>query len=130
MKLAILFGVAFSTAVLLGCSSQQKDEPPARISDTVENAGPNGAAKIKRVRAALDEAKQNLADEHKYNCCVKPACDFCALQEESCPCYDELKAGEHVCIECYAGWQQGRGMDPEVKKESVTTSFLKHEHHH
>ena len=86
--------------------------------------------KIDQARSLLAEAKKELAQEDKYNCCIKDPCNFCGLLEASCDCYPDLKKGEHVCIECYAGWQQGKGVDEKIRKENVKTSFVQHSHKH
>ena len=89
-----------------------------------------GAMMIDDVRKSLQKAKTKLAEEGKYGCCIKEPCNLCALAHSNCDCYYDLKKGEHVCIECYAGWQQGNGADKTIKKENVKTSTIHHEHNH
>ncbi len=130
MKSSIIGVILISSFLLTSCSSERDERSQSqRVAlETLTQVAPDGSSKIKKVRADLDDAKGTLAEEGKYSCCIKDACDFCALHEASCTCYKDLTAGEHVCIECYAGWQQGKGTDPKIKKENVTTSFVGHEH--
>ena len=79
-------------------------------------------------REKLHDAKMKLIQEEKYSCCLKEPCNMCALEESECDCYKDLKAGEHVCVECYAGWQQDKGADDKIKKENVKTDVVHHEH--
>ena len=84
--------------------------------------------KILRARTMLNEAKKTLAQDGKYNCCIKDSCDRCALDHQSCPCGDEVKAGNAVCPDCYAGWQRGDGIVPGVKASGVKGEFHSHKH--
>lgn len=84
--------------------------------------------KILKARMLLDEAKKALAQEGKYNCCIKDPCDRCALDHQSCDCSDDVKAGKAVCPDCYAGWQRGDGIVPGVKASKVKGSFHAHKH--
>ena len=84
--------------------------------------------KILKAKAMLDEAKKTLAQDGKYNCCIKDPCDRCALDHQSCPCGDEVKAGKAVCPDCYAGWQRGDGIVPNVKAGGVKGEFHSHKH--
>ena len=123
--------ILISSLLFNGCSSEQGDQGQSQkaVSEmSTQVASEDGESMITKVRTDLDLAKQRLASEDKYACCLKVPCDFCALHEASCSCYSDLKAGVDVCIECYAGWQQGNGSDPDISKEDVTTSFVGHEH--
>ncbi len=59
---------------------------------------------LAKVKHEIQELKTALAQKGKYSCCIQEPCNYCLFHEGSCPCYDEVKAGEHICIECYAGW--------------------------
>ena len=89
-----------------------------------------GTMMVADAKSKLQEAKAKLTKEGKYGCCIKDPCNMCALTHGDCDCYNDLKKGEHVCIECYAGWQQGKGADETIKKENVKTSVVHHEHNH
>ena len=119
-------------SVLFVSCSQQNQEPRQPAQQAVTQAKPGEetpATLISESKKKLADAKAQLAQQGKYGCCIKEPCNMCVLDEGECDCYDDLKKGEHVCIECYAGWQQGKGADPKINKENVTTSFVKHEHH-
>lgn len=125
---SLLIGILLFESCTTGKNEQ--NQPGRAKSDTATDAVLDGVTRVEKARAALDDAKITLVKEGKYACCIKDGCDYCALHEASCSCYEDLKAGRHVCTECYSGWQQGKGMDPEIKKENVTTSFVGHEHSH
>lgn len=94
-----------------------------------ERSGSNSTGdKIQQARSFLAEAKKELAQNGKYNCCIKDPCDRCALDHQSCPCADDVKAGKSVCPDCYAGWQRGDGIVPGVKASTVKGSFHSHKH--
>jgi hypothetical protein len=84
--------------------------------------------KIVKAKGLLAEAKAELAQAGKYSCCIKHPCNSCALEHLSCGCYESLKAGKAVCNDCYAGWQRGEGVDEDIKKEQVKTSYAGHRH--
>lgn len=88
----------------------------------------SASEKIKKAKALLAEAKEELGKEGKYNCCIEPECNKCALEHQSCSCHKSLKAGKPVCNECYAGWQRGEGVDKKIKKSQVKTSYGGHSH--
>jgi len=85
-------------------------------------------AKIDQAQTLLREAKQELAQDGKYNCCIKDPCDRCLLDHQSCPCGDEVKKGKAVCPDCYAGWQRGDGIVKGVNPKKVKGSFHRHSH--
>ena len=95
-------------------------------SPSSQNISP--VEKIKMAKTLLEEAKRGLKREGKYNCCIDTPCNQCALDHQSCPCYDELKAAQPVCNECYAGWQRGEGKDSSIKPSDVKTKFSPHHH--
>ena len=73
------------------------------------------------------EATTTTSDEGKYNCCVKPSCDWCALHEGSCACFTNLQAGEAVCPGCGLGWHNGQGIVEGVDAKDVKWNIT-HEH--
>ena len=109
--------------MLASCSGRRQGDHPREVR---ERNTP--AALIANAKQELSDAKAQLAQEGKYGCCIKEPCNMCALDEGDCDCYEGLKKGEHVCIECYAGWQQGKGADSRISKEKVHTGLLMHEH--
>jgi hypothetical protein len=76
---------------------------------------------------ALKIAKEALMAEGKYGCCNKTACDECLIAHQECSCASQLRKGESVCAQCYAGWQQGNGAVMGVKASDVKMN--KHMHH-
>jgi len=107
----------------LALREQQKENAGAMVSG---ESSPKD--KILKAKAMLEEAKKVLAQDGKYNCCIKDPCDRCALDHQSCPCGDEVKAGKAVCPDCYAGWQRGDGIVPGVKASGVKGEFHSHKH--
>ena len=99
-------------------SSRQKTEPNKLTP----------AAKIKTAKKLLQEVKSELTRSGEYNCCIEEPCNQCALDHQSCPCYDDLKKGKPVCPECYGGWQRGEGKDKRIDKKKVETEFSSHKH--
>jgi len=114
---------------LIGCA---RDEESPRQEATPQTMGVQKTPeqKLEAVRSDIQALKVELAQAQKYSCCIQDGCNMCLLQEGSCPCQSELESGRHVCVECYAGWQQDKGAAEAIKKEEVTTSFVKHEHKH
>ena len=91
----------------------------------------NNLTPTERIRAAkrmLQAAKSELTRQGKYNCCIEEPCNQCALDHQSCLCYDDLKKGKPVCPECFGGWQRGEGRDKKRKASEVKTEFSGHKH--
>lgn len=98
---------------------QSKTTPPGTPHDQ------SGKEKALMAKKLLGEAKGDLV----YNCCLKDACDRCALDHQSCQCGKDLRAGKGVCSDCYAGWQMGQGKDiPGITKDKVKPNFHGHQH--
>src|ERR1700741_386148 len=118
----------FTTPILLGlfllmnaCSTKEDPKIPDQQTIIQQPAVKDGAALLSEAKEKLAEAKRTLADEGELSCCIKDACDMCPLTHGSCDCYEDLKKGKEVCTECYAGWQEGKGTDPKIKRENVKT---------
>ncbi len=84
--------------------------------------------KIKQAKKLLATAKDEMARDGSYKCCVDIPCNQCALDHQSCPCYNDLKKGKPVCLECYGGWQRGEGKDKNIDPKKVKTTFSDHKH--
>ncbi len=70
-------------------------------------------------RKSLNEAKQILQSENRYNCCIGGGCASCALTGD-CQCGAALaKKTGGVCGECLEGWQQGRGAFAGISADEV-----------
>ena len=123
-----VFLLLSATIFLFAACSKETPPPPKQEVITQKEEPKTGAMMLGEAKDKLAEAKDKLTQENKYACCLKEPCNLCALSEGDCDCYKELKKGEHVCVECYAGWQQGKGGIEGIKKEDVKTSFVEHEH--
>lgn len=88
----------------------------------------SAAENIKEAKRLLLVAKGQLAREGKYKCCIEVPCNQCAMDHQSCPCSENLKAEKPVCPECYGGWQRGEGKDKKINPKDVKTSFGTHKH--
>jgi len=101
-----------------------------RKEEKKEEAPEASSAKeqILNAKAILDDAKQSLVEDGKYNCCIKEPCDRCALDHQSCPCYKDLKANKGVCSDCYAGWKLGEGVDKDINPAQVKMATHGHKH--
>lgn len=116
-------------AVLLVSSCGKEEQPKPQQETQIQQAEVKGGqVLVSEAKELLDQAKERLKQEGLYGCCIKEACDYCALHESSCDCYEDLKVDRTVCIECYSGWQKGEGAVDTVRKEEVKTDFIDHKH--
>lgn len=67
----------------------------------------------------LDVYKAELAEQGKYDCCVKPGCNECVLQRGECHCREGVEKGGPCCGECTAAWIDGRGDVAGLDREEV-----------
>src|SRR5438067_1109716 len=58
---------------------------------------------------AIQGQKQTATKTGKYACCLKHACDSCALKMGQCPCGMNAAQDKAVCNECKGGWHAGDG---------------------
>lgn len=108
-----------------------KMEPAENKVSAGQNSGEQkatAAENIKEAKRLLLVAKGQLAREGKYKCCIEVPCDQCALEHQSCACYEDLKGGKPVCNECYGGWQRGEGRDKKIDPNKVKTTISGHKH--
>lgn len=108
----------------LGCQQQSREPAKEQTLSQAQTAG----ITLEKVKADIEELKMKLAPEGKYACCIDESCNMCLFHEGECNCAKHLQRNEHVCIECYAGWQQGKGSIPKITKEQVKTDFVEHKH--
>lgn len=92
--------------------------PLYRHHSSGPHAAETASTKIQHAWQDLVEAKKELTRELEYMCCIKPACNFCALAEAQCSCSDTLES-EGVCGECKGGWEAGAGAVASVKAADV-----------
>ena len=123
----IRLSVVLAGFLLLGMESHYVI---AQVSKTEQSENSSAGGKIRQAQSLLGAAKRQLAQDGKYNCCIKDPCDRCALDHQSCPCADDVKAGKAVCPDCYAGWQRGDGIVKGVNPKKVKGSFHAHHHEH
>lgn len=75
--------------------------------------------KLAEIRKSMAGAKRQLTADGKYNCCIRPTCDFCALSVNKCPCATNVAKGMPVCGTCAGGWASGYGVVPDVDPAEV-----------
>src|SRR5262245_24089684 len=118
---------------LLACGSPAPP-PPEPEATTTTSAPASPESELADIKTRLEAAKTRLFDEGKYNCCVKPSCDWCVLHEGSCSCFTNLQAGDAVCPGCGLGWHNGQGIvegvDAKGVKWTITHEHAAGGHHH
>jgi len=77
------------------------------------------AAQVAEVKSEVAIAKESLAHEGHYACCIKPPCDWCVVKANGCACGSMADAGQPVCPECGMGWKQGRGAIEGLEAKDV-----------
>ncbi len=123
----MMFVLVSCLIFLLACAKEEPKPPKQEVLTKAEEPK-TSTMLVAEAKDKLTEAKAKLAEEGKYGCCIKEPCNMCVLAHGKCDCYEDLKKGEHVCTECYTGWQQGKGVDEKIKKEDVKTSLVEHKH--
>jgi hypothetical protein len=120
-----ILGVAIIALFGISCGQQERKAPaPAQESIVQKAEEKSSSALISEAKEKLAAAKSKLEQDGKYDCCLREPCNHCALSDSSCTCSQEVKRGEAVCNECYAGWQEGKGDVPNIKKENVKADFM------
>ncbi|HJQ39529.1 MAG TPA: hypothetical protein VKB93_20490 [Thermoanaerobaculia bacterium] len=67
----------------------------------------------------IDEFREDLKANGKYDCCVKPACRQCAMTAGECHCREVISANGPCCGECTQSWVEGKGNTEGVDREQV-----------
>jgi hypothetical protein len=110
--------------VLAACAAYQAQHqrppaPPAALQGTAPDPVPPTGdfselppdLQISRIRGEIAEARNRLAQQGRYACCVDPPCNQCLLQYGRCGCREAIrKGGADFCGECTEGWVEGRGI--------------------
>ena len=123
--LRFIFGGVLAIALFLSaCDKQQDQENSANTKE--EQLAPK--AILANIKADLASLKATLANEGEYNCCIQPTCNWCALNEGDCECYDNLKDGRKVCPGCGLGWHNGKGVAEGFQANEIKWDIA-HEHH-
>jgi hypothetical protein len=82
-------------------------------------AAPAPAPDMAKVRKEMKAAKAALEKQEKYNCCIEPSCDFCAMAQGECPCAKNIAKGKPICGNCADGWAAGKGDAPNVDRSKI-----------
>ena len=110
--LVALAGISFAGALIASTA------PTAAMSVLpASQLAPEVQDRLDHARAELDGVKSDLPG---YQCCINPACNFCALATGVCPCAANLTTAG-VCGECLLGWHAGRGHAEGVEADQVKT---------
>lgn len=120
----------FTLFVLISCNSADNQEQADQVAETeVADEGVilTPEARLQNVKADLKAVKADLTKDGKYDCCVHPTCDWCALKEGKCTCHDNITVGKAVCPDCGLGWHNGEGSVSGVKASRVKWDIT-HEH--
>lgn len=111
--------VLVALAVISGCAAYQaqhagtgpaashehhKMQPPSSLF-TMKSS----EEKLAQIHGEMEETKQSLAEEGKYACCIRPACNQCLLRFGVCRCRKAIQEQGLGCGECMEGWKEGRG---------------------
>ena len=118
-----------------GCSAYQAQKASGQTEESFsrsEAVQPKGDEKIlaefetkptgikqATIISELDIYKLDLASQGKYNCCVEPSCNECAINHGECVCRFAIKKGGPCCGECTGAWLDGRGAVPGIDKEEI-----------
>ena len=119
-------------AVSVACTAPEPTvEPkPAVEAEEAQEASStplSPEAELEQIETRLEAVKTQLFEQGKYNCCVKPSCDWCALHEGACGCFSNLQAGDAVCPGCGLGWHNGQGIVDGIDAKDVKWNIT-HEH--
>ena len=126
------FSLAFLIAcAFISCQSETvpSDQEATTAAPTVEaTASPRSPAeRLETIRESLVDVVAALNEDGEYNCCVQPACTWCALHEGNCACFSNLQEGAEVCAGCGLGWHNGQGAVDGVDASDVKWNIT-HEH--
>jgi hypothetical protein len=126
--------LVFASSILasfLACTAPgpSAEPKPSVAAESAREASstPSPEAELEQIKTRLEAVKTQLFDRGKYNCCVQPSCDWCALHEGACDCFTNLQAGDAVCPGCGLGWHNGQGVVEGVDAADVKWNIT-HEH--
>jgi hypothetical protein len=81
----------------------------------------NRPGAMQKADNAVQQQKQKAMKAGNYGCCLKNACDFCALKMGECPCGMNAAKDMPVCNECKGGWYAGDGALPGKTADQIKT---------
>jgi hypothetical protein len=132
MKSRLYWTLASPILLTLACGAPETtvETKPAAETEAAPEASSTPMspdAELGQIKTRLEAVKTQLFDQGKYNCCVEPSCDWCALHESACDCFANLQADEAVCPGCGLGWHNGQGIVEGVDASDVKWNIT-HEH--
>jgi len=116
--LASIDKTGFNASVADEPQDQKKEQKKEKMGGEMQMEMPM-SPEMDQARVQLQSAKEKLAKDGKYSCCISPSCNFCAVAMNMCPCGMNVTKGQPVCGECKGGWMSGFGAIPDVKPEDV-----------
>ncbi|MGE0705490.1 MAG: hypothetical protein AB7P22_16305, partial [Vicinamibacterales bacterium] len=95
--------ILFLAAVVVGAGIQvlaQQDPGTQQQMEMMKKMMMNRPAAMKTADDAIQTQKRAATSQGQYSCCLKQACDHCALKMGQCPCRQNLMEGMAGCNEC------------------------------
>jgi hypothetical protein len=93
--------------------------PEARTTPTATPSADPLTLQQTLLVAQIDQFREELKANGKYDCCVKPACRQCAMTAGECHCREVISANGPCCGECTQSWVDGKGNTEGVDREQV-----------
>lgn len=122
----VLAGVLFSCQPAEEQQDQGESSPlTSRAEGSTQEPSPE--ARLEAIHGDLADVIAALNEDGDYNCCVQPACTWCALHEGNCTCFSNLQEGAEVCPGCGLGWHNGEGAVDGIESGDVKWNIT-HEH--
>ena len=123
----LLFCVGFVVASVSCRVSHGATSEETQHEHGEQHAHSPAGEQLEQIRSSLLEVTTALNEEGKYNCCVAPRCNWCALHEGECECFDNIQQGAEVCPGCGLGWHNGSGIVDGVDAGDVKWN-ISHSH--
>lgn len=120
MRSLIVLFVAALVGSMFQLLAQQGAVSPEQM-EMMKKMMMNRPAAMRTADEAIQAQKKQATSQGTYGCCLKQACDHCALKMGECPCRMNLQKKMAVCNECKGGWHAGDGAVPGVNADDVTT---------
>lgn len=120
MRSLIVLFVAALVGSMFQVLAQQGAVSPEQM-EMMKKMMMNRPAAMRTADEAIQAQKKQATSQGTYGCCLKQACDHCALKMGACPCRMNLQKKMAVCNECKGGWHAGDGAVPGVNADDVTT---------
>ena len=116
-----LVGLLTIGAACWGVYALAQGEAMSKQMEMMKQKMMNRPSAMKEADQAVQEQKKMAMAEGKYACCLKTACDFCALKMGECPCGMNAANDKPVCNECKGGWHAGDGAIPGKTADQIKT---------